>query len=205
MFLPGLGADERLFKQYVEVINPKVIVDYEVSKEVSFDAYVDRLIQKIETKNPIVLGVSFGSVIAQEIKNRLPETILIVVSGIVSTSEISGVARVIPLPVLLGTIPVLNRLLIPRVVAKVFGTIDKSETELLCSIIRDTPVGYTQWAIRVLMTRKLGKVTVDYRIHGDKDWLVKASSDQVDLLLSGGHLLIHQAVRPIENVVKRFL
>jgi hypothetical protein len=90
-FISGLGADERVF-QFLDIpgVEKKFIRWIEPGKDESIHNYALRLTEQIErSKDIVLLGISFGGLIAQEISTIIHCKKVILVSTIRSEHELS--------------------------------------------------------------------------------------------------------------------
>lgn len=91
-FIPGLGASSKIFEriQLDDNLYQKHFLEWiEPQKNESFESYIDRFVKKIEQPYPILVGVSFGGIIAQEIAKRIPHQQVVIISSIKSNKEYS--------------------------------------------------------------------------------------------------------------------
>ena len=87
-FMPGLGANSKIFEH---ISLPKDRFDIHllewkipVSKDESIQDYAQRMAEEIKHQNPVLLGVSFGGVLVQEIAKIIAVEKVILVSSIKS-------------------------------------------------------------------------------------------------------------------------
>lgn len=200
--ISGLGADKRVFEfltlDYelvpVEWIKPK--------KKESIIEYSKRLILEygIDTdKNFGILGVSFGGLIATEISKLTKPKFTVLISSVETRNELSGIIKIIGKSKLLELVPksLLNP---PKAIARfMFGTDNK---ELLNSIIDDTDVSFTKWAIRALMNWKnQSQLPNLIKIGGTKDKLLPPKGDNTILIDNGGHFMIVDRAKEISDII----
>lgn len=187
--ISGLGADKRVFKYLtlehdlipVECIKPKnneSIVDY--SK---------RLIVEYGIENEVefgVLGVSFGGLVATEISKLKTPNYTILISSVKTKSELSPIIRFLGKLKIIELIPekLLNA---PKMVARfMFGAKKK---DLLYSILDDTDLRFTKWAIRELINWKNEiKLLNLIKIGGTKDKLLPPKGKNT-ILINNGSIL----------------
>ena len=81
-FFSGLGADERVF-QYVDLsfCNPVFIKWNMPMKDECIENYALRLTEQIIEENPILVGVSFGGMIAVEVAKLIETEKVILISS----------------------------------------------------------------------------------------------------------------------------
>ncbi|MGH1339508.1 MAG: alpha/beta hydrolase [Aureispira sp.] len=181
--ISGLGADERVY----EVLT----LDYELvhlpwipplQKE-TLASYALRLGEGIDRTAPfVIIGVSFGGLIAVELaKVVLPQKVLLI-SSIEIYQELSWVYRGIGKLGIVGWIPVFCFNLPFWFARFFFGT----KNPLLQAILRDSDPAFTRWAIQALLTWKNKERPINSLvISGEKDLLL--SSQQPDYLIKQGH------------------
>lgn len=189
-FISGLGADERVFqfldlpgieKIYIKWIDPQ---DQE-----SLASYSKRLITQIElTEDVILLGISFGGIIAQEIAKIIPCKKVLIVSSIKSPQEFSWqlslvsscrIYKLFPAKILKWS----NLLTADYY----FSTTSKKESQLLHQIIKETDNRFMLWAIDRLMTWKNTNPQKNIiHIHGTSDRIFPISPIKSDIKVQGG-------------------
>lgn len=89
-FMPGMAANSKIF-EYIQL--PKAVFemhflewDVPLEKE-SLSAYAYRMTKKIKHKNPVLLGVSFGGILVQEMSRFIAVKKIIVVSSVLHQRE----------------------------------------------------------------------------------------------------------------------
>jgi len=85
-FMPGLGANSKIF-EYISLPKDRFemhLLEWKipVSEEESIEDYAKRMTGEIKHQNPILLGVSFGGVLVQEIAKIIAVEKVILVSSI---------------------------------------------------------------------------------------------------------------------------
>lgn len=94
--IPGLGADQRVFDfldlssfscHYLSWIEP--------FKDETIESYAGRLSTQIKSAQPIIVGVSFGGIMAIEIGKQLKADKIIVISSARTKHELPWFARCI--------------------------------------------------------------------------------------------------------------
>ena len=200
--ISGLGADKRVFKyltlEYdlipVEWIKPK-------TKE-SIIEYSKRLIEEYgigNEENFGILGVSFGGLIATEISKLTNPKFTILISSVETRTELSRIIKLAGKSNLIELIPekLLNP---PKVIAHfMFGTEKK---ELLNSILADTDLNFTKWAIRELMNwQNQLRLKNLIKIGGTKDKLLPPKGNNTILIDKGEHFMIVDRANEISKIL----
>ena len=202
--ISGLGADKRVFKYLtlehdlipVEWIKPKV-------KEPIIE-YSKRLIKEYEigTKEEFgILGVSFGGLIATEISKLTKPKFTILISSVETRSELSRLIKLAGKSKLIELIP--EKLLNPpkTIAYYMFGTQNK---ELLNSILDDTDLTFTKWAIRELLNWKNQTQLQNLiKVCGTKDKLLPPKGGNNILIDKGEHFMIVDRAEEVSNIISR--
>jgi hypothetical protein len=144
----GLGADKRVFSKIdFGQINVVFIKWIEPLKKESIQSYALPISGQIKEKSPILLGISFGGIIAQEVGKIVVFQKLILLATVESRSELPWYFRTIGLLKL--------DLMVPPFVLKsynfasnwAFGIDTKENKRLLKAILKDTDPSFLKWAI----------------------------------------------------------
>jgi len=200
--ISGLGADKRVFKYLtlehdlvpIEWIKPKV-------KE-SIIEYSKRLIKEYEIGDKEefgILGVSFGGLIATEISKLTKPKFTILISSVATRTELSGLIKFAGKSKLIELIP--EKLLSPpkAIVSFMFGT---KNTELLNSILDDTDLTFTKWAIRELLNWKnQSRLQNLIKVSGTKDKLLPPKGDNNILIDKGEHFMIVDRAKEVSDII----
>ncbi|MDO6803210.1 alpha/beta hydrolase [Wenyingzhuangia sp. 1_MG-2023] len=171
--IPGMSASSLIFER---IHFPKE--DYHVhslewllplSKNEPLEQYVTRFAKLITEPNPILIGVSFGGIIAQELGKTIDNSKVIIISSIKHEQEQRPLFQFLRKTKL-------YRLYSPNFV----NTLEKLTYQLAPKKIKNSlilyrkylPVRnpiYTQWAIRTFLNWQQSKNQNIMHFHGDKD------------------------------------
>ena len=204
--IPGLGADASLFDQYEFPGYRLQVVDWIApQQQESLVSYAQRLALTIPETEPMLLGVSFGGMIATEISRQKSGASVILLS---SVSCYDNIPRLVQWAAASGLIKWLPNRLLQRpgwIAGKFFGITSPEGKQQLTQILRNTPPGFTRWAVQAI-GRWRGKKAdaVKLHIHGSSD-LVLPPRGKVDHLLSGGHFIVFENARKINELVLEWL
>ncbi|MFZ6013950.1 MAG: alpha/beta hydrolase [Bacteroidota bacterium] len=204
--LSGLGADKRVF-DFLNLGEFKThcITWIPPHHDESIEAYAARLTEQIKTPRPILIGVSFGGMIAVEIAKVIKPEKIILISSARTNRDIPFYYRVA------GAIG-FNKLLYPKLLKKftwlsfwLFGVTTQMEKALLKSFIEETDDTFLCWAVDQITNWK-NKSEFDnmISIHGTRDRLLPLRTADVKIK-NGGHLMIVNKADLISLHIKSIL
>ena len=142
-FISGLGADRRVFKK-LSLPNHFIIrhIDWIPNLEnESLSSYAQRLLTQVDITQPFILvGLSFGGIVATELSKITKPTKTIIISSVSVSNQIPWYFKIA------GKVKL--HLLMPNRALKnpnsflywVFGTRDDEQKKLLKQIIHDTDI-----------------------------------------------------------------
>ncbi len=211
-FIPGLAFDKRIFKNldlseynchYIEWIEPEKnehLIDY--SKRMIQDFVFD------ESATNVIVGHSFGGVIAQEIASSVKVDQIILISSIKSRDENPWHFKIVA--------PLRLHYLFRKYATLLFFPLwgswhdykTKEEQDLFKSMISKQSNHYLRWALQNLSLWKGPDRNKNYslfHIHGKKDKIlpykiVKAPDVTYE---DGGHILIFKKGLEITAIIKK--
>lgn len=146
--ISGLGADRRVFN-FLDLDLELVPIDWiEPRKNEPIENYAERLSKIIDTSHDFILmGVSFGGLVAVEISKILKPKLTILISSVATKKEIPKFFKLIGQTGIINLIPkeLFNP---PRKLAHyLFGARNKT---LLNQILHDTDLRFAKWAVQEL-------------------------------------------------------
>jgi len=212
-FISGLGADERVF-QFLHLNGfEQHFVKWESPfHHESLQSYCKRLIIQLDLTNDVVLiGVSFGGIIAQEIAKLILVKKVIIVSSIKSPSEFDWQLKIVRLLNLHKLAPAKFLKWANKYTANYyFGVESNDETKLLGAIIEDTNTDFMVWAIDAILNwAPFGKENVPiYHIHGTSDRIFPITNikhKNTFFISKGGHFMIVNRSNEVSNLINQVL
>lgn len=156
------------------------------------ETYAFRMVQCIKHENPVLLGVSFGGVLVQEMRKHISVKKLIIVSSVKSNKELPKKMRITKTTMaykLLPT-PLVNKL---DVLAKyAFGDKVVKRLELYKMYLSVNSSSYLNWAIKQMLCWKQSEFSTNIiHIHGDKDIVFPIKNIKNCIVVKGGtHIMI---------------
>ncbi|MBA3648556.1 MAG: alpha/beta hydrolase [Chitinophagales bacterium] len=209
VLIPGLGGDRRLFKNLqFKNCNYTVLEFTEPLKNESLTAYCKRIVHEISGNKEIVLiGVSLGGIIAQELSKLIDVKKIILISSIKSSNgkpwyyliaKIFPFYRVIPDSLFKWLCAILSPL---------FGTKTKEDRLLYQQMLRSSTANFLKWGVKaVLNWEQQDTIPNTVLIHGNKDHIFPVRFVKPDHLIEGGqHFMIVQKPAEIMEIVNKIL
>lgn len=171
-FMPGMCANSLIFERiklpyeykshFLEWIQPE--------KNESLNSYAKRLSLKIVHDNPILVGVSFGGVIVQEISKIIDVRKLIIISSIKSKKEMSNSMKFAKKTKSYKLLPVSWLDDFESLMAFVFGPKIKRRVDLYRKYLSVRNKYYLEWSIEKIINWDQEKSLKNIiHIHGTKD------------------------------------
>jgi len=206
-FVPGLAANKKIFEHislpdelfelhFLEWIIP-------LSLEESIESYAKRMCLGITHKNPVLVGVSFGGVMVQEMSKIIKPKKLIIVSSIKNNDEL-------PTRLKLAQKTKAYKLFPTKIVENIenydryfFTDFLKKRSELYKTYLSVRNATYLQWAIHnVLNWQQTTTLTEVIHIHGTKDEVFpyKNITNAIEIN-KGTHIMILDKAKSISKII----
>lgn len=194
VLLPGLGADERLFRRQREVLPGLIVPAWpEPAAGDSLATFAARLAAGIPRAERLYLGgSSFGGMVALELAALLRPRGVFLIGSCASPASISPLVR--QLRLLARSLPARafqpRRWSLPLVLPK-FGRLGREDRQLFLSMARETPGTFLKWGVEALLSWRPAVVTAPiHQIHGGDDRLIPLRLVRpARVVPGGGHLL----------------
>lgn len=204
--IPGLGADRRVF-QYLNLSEHSIshISWIEPLPNESIEQYAGWLTEQIKSPDPILIGVSFGGMIAVEIAKQIKANKIILISSARTQHEIPLHFKLLGRTGIQNILPASWWKRPNRLLYYFFGIQTVQERALLSEILRDTDSRFLRWALHQIVHWK-NELTPEngILIHGSADRLFPNS--QADITIpGGGHFMIVNRAAEISAQLKQIL
>jgi pimeloyl-ACP methyl ester carboxylesterase len=207
-FFSGLGVDERMFAKldlsgldhtFIQWIGPR--------ENETIESYAKRISSQITETEPVLIGLSFGGMMAIEVSKILPVRKTIIISSIKHRKEIpvwhmlAGkllLHHLVPTAFLKSPGPFKNWL---------FGASTKEEKQLMAAVLKDTDPEFLEWAIDKILNWKNQTIPPGLlHIHGTKDKLLPARRLKDYNKIEGGeHLMVYSRPEEIISLIRKHL
>ncbi len=187
--LSGLGADERVFDNIDFGHYKPVFIPWEsVDPKQSFESYIKQLSERVLEPNPILIGISFGGIVAQEMSALLNNCPVLILASVKTRAELPlwmkaggkiGLQKLIPIKKLLKN---------KKGNHWFFGTKTDEEKTILNQILADSDPLFTKWAIHQIVSwkRKTPVSSKVLHIHGTKDRIFHIRKLHPDYIIESG-------------------
>ena len=205
--MPGLAANSKVFEN-IDLKNPNYCLHsldwIQPKKNESLIDYCLRFSKKIKHKNPVLLGVSFGGIIVQEIDKLIKAKKLIIVSSVKTDDEFPmvfkiardyGLNNALPFGMFDNAINISLKLNIN----KLYKRIDLAERYLT-----ERDEYYLEWAVKSLLNWNQSSYRKDIiHINGNKDKVFPIGNISNCIILEGGRheMIILRAKWFNENLI----
>lgn len=189
----GLGADERAF-QYIDLSPYEIVHMQWISHQEneSLKNYALRMGASIDQTEPFILmGLSFGGMLVQEIAKTMKPHQTILISTITSKHERPILKRISNSFNLFRFIPDKYFSKPSKIAFRMFGATTEREKQLLSDFLSDNDPNYIRWALNAIAQWDNKEIVPAFRIHGSKDKLFPLKYVKNDYTVSGGgHFMV---------------
>ena len=208
-FIPGLAANRKIFKNislpknhfelhFLEWILPNSINE-------TIQEYAQRLCYEIKHKNPILVGVSFGGIMVQEMSKIIDCKKVIIISSIKSSQELPKRLKIAQLFKVYNLLPL-------RIINKLddyenyfFTNYLKRRIHLYKMYLSVRNPEYLHWAIfNILNWQQLKALPNIIHIHGEKDEVFPFKHIKNSIAIKNGtHVMILNKAKTISKILEK--
>lgn len=206
--ISGLGADQQVFDG-LHLDGEKIPVQWiESYPGESMNEYAERLCEQVDTAKPFVLlGVSFGGMLACEMNQFVHPVATILISSMARFSELPFWIRWIAKLGVQRWVPSFFFGSRPGVLIRLFGIQSEQGKKMIRRIAISADNKFTKLSIDKILTWKSSDIPDNiFRIHGDKDYLLPCPKGvKVSILKGAGHFAIYENADEISKEVNLVL
>jgi pimeloyl-ACP methyl ester carboxylesterase len=209
VFIPGLGADPRLFyhqqKAFKNSFAPTWLAP---QKDETLVHYARRWAQQLKLKKGCVLvGISFGGMVALEMVPIVKPRAVLLIGSCQSPYSVPLLLRV------MGSLP--GWPMLGKILARFFpygrgwflGVEKKEELDLLMKMFIESPDSFLQWTVKAIRGWEgfKGKGVKIRHIHGSQDRLIPRRNVKPDSVIKGGgHTIILTHPREVNGFIEKW-
>ena len=208
-FIPGLGADKNIFRNirvpegcnaiYLEWIKPL--------KNESLRDYSYRLAEPIDTTKPfVIVGLSFGGMLAAEIINKYPLGRTIILSSIACSDDLPFYYKAAGSIHLHRLLPI-SLLKSAALMKRLFTAETAEQKAYLRRVIREVDESFIRWGLNAIIKWR-GRITNPsyVHIHGSRDAILPVRfCKPTHVIKGGGHLMILTREKEINEIIKNYI
>lgn len=193
--MPGMAANPTIF-EHIKLSEDQFQIHWLEwmipNKKESLESYAKRMIAKIEHDNIVLLGVSFGGILVQEMSKYIKLRKLFVVSSVKSKHELPKRMKLMKLTKAYKILPTQLVGNIDFLAKYAFGETVTKRVELYKKYLSVSDKRYLDWAIEnVIEWNQEQPNSEAVYIHGDKDAIFPHSCDGHCIVVKGGtHIMI---------------
>jgi pimeloyl-ACP methyl ester carboxylesterase len=203
----GLGVDERVFKNIkFSGYNPAFIKWVSPFSGETIQHYSKRLLTQIKDSHPILVGLSFGGIVAIEVSKLIATEKVILIASAKIKAEIPFYFR-------LSGLFKLHKIIPPGFLKHsnlftywLFGA-GKHDRSLLLEILSDTDPFFLKWAIDKIVHWQNEHYPINIsHIHGSADRILPVKFVKPDFKIkNGGHFMTVNKPEEINDLLKNLL
>jgi alpha/beta superfamily hydrolase len=210
-FMPGMAASSTIFERIhlPDAIFEMHLLEWEIPNPgESLTAYAQRIAQKVTHEDPILIGVSFGGILVQEMKQFLHPKKLIIISSVKSNAEFPRRFKLAKTTKAYKLIPTTLFENIEMLVKFSFGSsIVKQRLALYEKFLAVRDKRYLDWAIEQIIN--WDRTVIDneiIHIHGDADEVFPPKYIKEFIPVKGGtHIMILSKYRWLNDNLPKIL
>ncbi|PTM06675.1 MAG: alpha/beta hydrolase [Bacteroidetes bacterium] len=193
--MPGMAANSSIF-EHIQLPEDRFMIHFLEwiipTKGESLASYAKRMCLKIKHENPVLIGVSFGGILVQEMSKHLEVKKLIIISSVKSKNELPRkmhIAKITKAYKLLPTHFVSN---FEAFAKYAFGETIKKRVKLYKRYLSVSDSKYLDWAIQNMVCWEQNVVIPKIiHIHGDNDPVFPINNISDCIVVKGGtHIMI---------------
>ena len=201
--ISGLGADKRVFDSLNLILEIESLTWIPPEDKEDVGTYASRLCSRINEKEDfILLGVSFGGLVAIEISKILKPKLTILVSSIETADELKTLFSFFGKTKINHILP--KQLFVPpkSIAYYLFGAKDK---KMLSNILNDTDRYFAKWAVSAMLNWKNDqKITPILKINGGNDRMINGRVDENTVIIKdGAHFMIVDNSTEVSEIINK--
>lgn len=193
--MPGMAANPTIF-EYIKLPEDQFEIHWlswkiPLKKE-SLQDYAKRMCEDVKHDNPVLLGVSFGGILVQEMSKHISVRKLFVVSSVKTKHELPKRMKLLKLTKAYKLLPTQLMGNIDLLAKYAFGETITKRVELYKKYLSVSDKAYLDWAIeQVICWEQDQPIPEAIHIHGDNDMVFPCSYIPNCTKIKGGtHIMI---------------
>ena len=194
-FMPGLAASSSIFERIALPVDgfEMILLEWELPlNNESLSEYAERISKKVTHENPVLIGVSFGGILVQEMAQFLDVRKIIIISSVKSNLEFPTAFKVAKTTKAYKLFPTNLISNIENLALFSFGNKVKKRIDLYEKFLSVRDKKYLDWAIEKVILWDRTKILKNViHIHGDADEVFPIKNIKRCIVVKGGtHIMI---------------
>ena len=204
--MPGLASSAAIFERIVlpEDVFEIHLLEWEIPLDnESLTDYAKRIATEIKHENPVLIGVSFGGILVQEMAKYLNARKIIIISSVRCNLEFPRRLKIAKTTKAYKLIPMSLFASIESLAKFSFGGKVNQRLKLYEKFLSVRDIRYLNWAVEqvVLWDRTVIDENVIH-IHGTSDRILPIRFVKYDIKIeNGGHFMTVNKAKDIENII----
>lgn len=206
-YISGLGADETAFEKLDDFGFENVMVKWFKNNEnESLKDYSQRIIHKYDiSQKDMVVGLSFGGLIAQQIAQILGLKAVILISSFTSKADLQPIFRIGLKLKLFKLLPSIKLPFISEIVANYLNAGSAQSKPVINAMLQNTDMRLMKWSINKIYEHNspLAPGIVKHNIIGTKDRIIGKWSNEWTYKIDGGsHFMVYEKSEAVSRIIK---
>ena len=194
-FMPGLAASTTIFERIAlpEDVFEIHLLEWEIPLDgESLPDYAKRITQSIKHQNPVLIGVSFGGILVQEMAKHIVARRVIIISSVKSNIEFPRRMKIAKTTKAYKLIPMRLILNVESLAKFSFGEKINKRLKLYEKFLSVRDIRYLDWAVEQVILWDRTKIDESViHIHGDQDEVFPIKYINKCIVVKGGtHIMI---------------
>lgn len=207
-FISGLGADKRAF-QFLDLsfCNPIFVEWIRPHKDETIGCYATRLREQIMDEEPVIVGLSFGGMVAIEIARQYPIKKLILLSSAKTEKEIPYYLRCMRYLPLHKAFPTSVLRTANQFAHRLMRIHQREDKIIVTKMLHDADDRFISWAINQIIHWKNRHVIPNtYHIHGTADIVLPYRFIKANHTVKGGeHTMLMMQGNAISKLLSQII
>ncbi|MGC4232566.1 MAG: alpha/beta hydrolase [Niabella sp.] len=204
--IPGFGVDERIFANLEVDADLQFLNWIKPCQKEGIEDYARRMAENIKEERPVILGVSFGGMIAIEIDKFLPAKQVIIISGVKCRKELPFHLKCIGnlrLDKIFPVKKIQQSSKVYEIANKRLGAVTPQEKAFANAYRRNADIGYVKWSFDKILNWKNKEYPPGIiHIHGDADRIFPIKTiNPTHIIKSGTHMMIMNRAKEISAII----
>lgn len=203
--ISGFGADKRIFQNIDFGDCSPNFIDWKIPlKRESLPSYCERMSAEITQPDPVIIGLSFGGMVAIEIAKQINVSKIILLSSVKTRMELPTSLRLLSYTKLNQLITIRPYSFLERWENYNLGLRTEGQRELVREYRKNIDLFYTNWGIHQIINWQNTQIPKNiFHLHGSSDRIFPAKNiKDAQILEGGGHMMVMNRAAEISAIIK---